>query len=419
MVTMAATRRRAQSEATQRHILEAVVSLAVKHGLEGTTVSKVVAETGVPPSSIYWHFGSRDKLLAAAVEYNADKHRGLGAEWPDLMRGRAIPDAALDLVRSGVSPSRDVGVRLGLMLMLETRDKESLAHKAQFAVLEKLQERTTDWWQQVLEEAGWSGSDSVPHTLMRLSVAAVDAWHVASDTLPHDVDIVPLLARMIAGQARHLLEHPEDAAKPRNEPVVVARRHEVPAELMGRARWMEAAEQVVRERGIAGSTVAKICSRAELPASSLYWFFESKDELIAEVVADGYEAWSKAADWDPVDEGQLWASQSRWMRKSLAASASVPDIFRIGHMLLLQRDNTPALEAFLIIRARFVTDRARWFQLNLGLDPRTARDLAWAGVVFGDGVLIGQNVNPRHAAADLAPIMAAGLRSVIEDMKNL
>lgn len=409
-------RRDAQTAESKRRILEATLDVAAENGFAGTTVAKVVKVTDLPASSIYWHFGNKDLLLAEAIRYSHGLLRKNWPHWPPDLKDLPLESAVLELIQQALAPKEDRYLRLGLMLLFEVRDPEPLARTAFMDLRRDLQERCRLWWDRMLEREGWSGGFAGPHTMMRLTFAVLDACYVASDTLPGDIDAQPLLALMLANQCRHLIANPGDAVEPRSEPVHIARRTEVPAELSGRERLIEAAEQVVREQGLEGSTVAKICRRADLPASSLYWFFENKDELVAEVVATGYEAWARAADWDPVEPGKLWSSQNRWMRKSLAVSAASPDIFRIGHMLLLKRQAGPARDAFLEIRNRFADARAKWFMENIHVDAAMARDLSWTAIIYGDGVLIQQAGDPRCAASDLAPVMAAGLRALIEQV---
>src|SRR3712207_7163102 len=44
-----------------------------------------------------------------------------------------------------------------------------------------------------------------------------------------------------------------------------------------------AAAEIAAEHGYAGTTIARITERSGLPASSVYWFFEDKDDLLAAV----------------------------------------------------------------------------------------------------------------------------------------
>jgi AcrR family transcriptional regulator len=69
-------------------------------------------------------------------------------------------------------------------------------------------------------------------------------------------------------------------------PAVARRRQERRKELM------EVAATVFAERGIASSTVRDIAERAEIWSGSLYHHFESKDQIVAEVVRAGMDEWT-------------------------------------------------------------------------------------------------------------------------------
>jgi AcrR family transcriptional regulator len=66
------TRKRARStergRASRERILDAAVEVIGEEGLRSTTLDSVCRRAGVPKTSIYWHFDSKDGLLAALVE---------------------------------------------------------------------------------------------------------------------------------------------------------------------------------------------------------------------------------------------------------------------------------------------------------------------------------------------------------------
>ena len=69
-----------------------------------------------------------------------------------------------------------------------------------------------------------------------------------------------------------------------------------------RLALLEATLRLAGERGYVGTTMARITKATGLPASSVYWHFGSKDQLLADAVAHGFEAWrSQAAPWETVD----------------------------------------------------------------------------------------------------------------------
>ena len=65
---------------------------------------------------------------------------------------------------------------------------------------------------------------------------------------------------------------------------------------------LEATLRLAGERGYVGTTMARITRATGLPASSVYWHFGSKDQLIAEAVAHGFEVWREhATPWSTMD----------------------------------------------------------------------------------------------------------------------
>ncbi len=66
------SRRREQGARTRDRVLEVATDLIAKRGYSGTTISAISKASGVMPASIYWHFDSKEGLLAAVIERAAD-----------------------------------------------------------------------------------------------------------------------------------------------------------------------------------------------------------------------------------------------------------------------------------------------------------------------------------------------------------
>lgn len=58
-----ARRSKLEAQATRASILEAALVCLLRHGTAGTTLALIAAESGHSRGAIYWHFGSRQKLL--------------------------------------------------------------------------------------------------------------------------------------------------------------------------------------------------------------------------------------------------------------------------------------------------------------------------------------------------------------------
>jgi AcrR family transcriptional regulator len=54
-------------------VLDAAERLMAEHGYEAATLTRLVEEAGIPPSSIYHYFGSKEGVLLAVMERGADR----------------------------------------------------------------------------------------------------------------------------------------------------------------------------------------------------------------------------------------------------------------------------------------------------------------------------------------------------------
>ncbi|MDG5771808.1 TetR/AcrR family transcriptional regulator [Mycolicibacterium fortuitum] len=67
------TRRQQQGADSRAQILDAAERLMATRGYAATSISAIHKACGLPASSIYWHFGSKDGVLAAVMERGADR----------------------------------------------------------------------------------------------------------------------------------------------------------------------------------------------------------------------------------------------------------------------------------------------------------------------------------------------------------
>ena len=72
---------RRQGVQSRRRILEATFDLAQELGYQGTSISKVVARSGLPASSVYWHFADKDALFAAMIHHSFEQWRATLRKW--------------------------------------------------------------------------------------------------------------------------------------------------------------------------------------------------------------------------------------------------------------------------------------------------------------------------------------------------
>jgi AcrR family transcriptional regulator len=72
-VSTAPTKRQQQGESSRELILDAAEQLMATRGYAATAISDIRKDCGLPASSIYWHFGSKEGVLAAVMERGAQR----------------------------------------------------------------------------------------------------------------------------------------------------------------------------------------------------------------------------------------------------------------------------------------------------------------------------------------------------------
>jgi AcrR family transcriptional regulator len=146
-----------------------------------------------------------------------------------------------------------------------------------------------------------------------------------------------------------------------------ARRKRADGEL-SRERILDAATEIAAERGYEGASIALVSAKCGLPASSIYWHFKNKDDLIAAVIersfGDWLRAWQVPAEGSPRDR---LAGMAMQIAKALLDS---PDFIRLGLMLALERRPVEprARAVFLESRAQTcdqLTETMRGFEPDL------------------------------------------------------
>jgi AcrR family transcriptional regulator len=103
-------RTRAPGERSRGRILEAAARLATVEGLEGLSIGRLAEATGMPKSSVYVLFGSKEELQLATVDAARASFvaeivaPALGSAAPGLDRLRALCDGYLTYVQRRVFP---------------------------------------------------------------------------------------------------------------------------------------------------------------------------------------------------------------------------------------------------------------------------------------------------------------------------
>ncbi|GAB7110361.1 TetR/AcrR family transcriptional regulator [Streptomyces phaeofaciens JCM 4814] len=163
-----------------------------------------------------------------------------------------------------------------------------------------------------------------------------------------------------------------------------------------RQRILDAAVEIAGERGYEGTSIAAVSAKCGLPASSIYWHFKDKDDLIAAVIERSFETWLTAVEL-PAQETGTPLERVLTMAANVARSlVDAPDFLRLGLMLALERRPTepPARAAFLQVRGiarRKVTEVIR--ALLPGLHEDAVDTLATYAVAGADGLFVQREIS--------------------------
>ncbi len=209
-----ARRTRAHGEESRQRILDAAAEIASERGYDGTSIALVSERSGLPASSIYWHFEDKDHLIAAVIESSFDRFlRGVSA-WAPPKAGadrRELFSTAVRRTAKALADAPDF-IRLGLMLALERRPEEATARTMFLQVRAQA-------YKQVLAacEAFFGGEVDATdvRALATLTMASADGLFIAHD-IDDDVDLLAsfeLLAVAILGAADHLMSRSERPKK--------------------------------------------------------------------------------------------------------------------------------------------------------------------------------------------------------------
>jgi AcrR family transcriptional regulator len=198
-------RRRANGEESRQKILDAAAEVAGERGYEGTSIALVSERSGLPASSIYWHFKDKDALLAAVIERSFGRWLAGASGWAPTSPDAARPDvvaARMQQVAKALMEAPEF-LRLGLMLVLERRPDEPTARTMFLQVREETIRRTVDNYRLLFPDLDDRGA----RDLATLTMAMADGLFLAKEVDGDAVDLLhqfETLAVAVLAAADHL-----------------------------------------------------------------------------------------------------------------------------------------------------------------------------------------------------------------------
>jgi AcrR family transcriptional regulator len=159
-------------------VLDAAERLIAAHGYAAATVGAIVEESGIPMSSVYHYFGSKEGVLLAVMERGAER---FFASLPDVPRRPGTPEEQLtrmvDVMASALEAHPDF---LRLVIVIEVQPPPDMAEEAR-AVVQRLRGEALRRLQREIALAFGIPSRAAPARRMaRFALAAVDGAFIAS-----------------------------------------------------------------------------------------------------------------------------------------------------------------------------------------------------------------------------------------------
>ncbi len=182
------TKKQQQGEQSREQILDATEKLMGTRGYAATSISDIRKACGLPASSIYWHFGSKDGVLAAVMERGAERYFA------------AIPvEADIEQQLAAVIAQQEqhpAFLRLFLLLSLERQDDPAVA-----AVIRRVRDRAIGRFREAVTHLLPAGvpaakAERVSAELAAVATALSDGIFLAGHLEPDTTDIARMYRRL-------------------------------------------------------------------------------------------------------------------------------------------------------------------------------------------------------------------------------
>lgn len=194
-------RRRANGEASRGKIIEAATEIASERGYEATSISAVSERSGLPSSSIYWHFKDKDDLIAAVIQHSFERWRAQVEEIRRSDAGGALASLMASMRDSGEALREAPHfLRLGLMLTLERLPEEPTASRMFREVRRTTRDEVVQQYHRLF---GKDLDERTARTLAVMTIAAADGLFVAREIEGGELDIDFGRAFELMGVALH------------------------------------------------------------------------------------------------------------------------------------------------------------------------------------------------------------------------
>ena len=186
-------------------VLDAAERVMAEHGFEAATLARVVEEAGIPMSSVYHYFGSKERILLAVMERGAGR---FFADLPDLDRRAGRPAQHLARIVSATVRTLERHPDFLRLLIVFAVQPPTAGEGEIQAVVRRIREHALELLRaQIAAAFGDDPRSPVTDLLARFALVAIDGAFVAcqADRTASLEQLLQPLAASLAASRRALL----------------------------------------------------------------------------------------------------------------------------------------------------------------------------------------------------------------------
>jgi AcrR family transcriptional regulator len=182
MATRADVRPNRRGMRSRELVLDAAERVMAEHGFEAATLARVVEEAGIPLSSVYHYYGSKDGIVLAVMERGAER---FFADLPVWNRRVGRPAQHLATVLSAAARTLERHPNFLRLLIVFAVQPPAVGGREVEAVVTRVRRLGLDRVREQIALAFGDDPDSpVTVHLAQIALAAIDGGFVSSQAEP-------------------------------------------------------------------------------------------------------------------------------------------------------------------------------------------------------------------------------------------
>ena len=318
--------------ATRARILDSAALTFRNKGYAGTRLSDVAAAANTQVGSLYYHFPSREELVEEVLRVGQERTSGFVRR-----RVAALPEdaSALDRLREAISAHLDAVLEIGDYTAATIRIIGQVPDEIRVRRIHE-QREYGEFWRSLVDNTQASGqfrtdlNSSALRMLLLGAINSVPDWFrpradgMSTAELKAQVDSLFLDGLAVHRQATRSIGDNLAAIAVAEETVLRSSREDR-AKAEGAQRILDAAANVFREKGYAGTRLADVAAASGIQTGSMYYYFKSREHLVVEMVL---VAWKRTNDLARLSVGALPADATPLDRLSTALTAHLLSVLR-------------------------------------------------------------------------------------------